>query len=230
MELTTKSTTVDGRHHIKTKRSLYIRAFLKLYDANPETLDTCKLFWGTMFAPLAVLVILFLTPIAWVSEQIDQRFIIPRRHARWAREDAERTARYSDWENIVEEEPSGPSRREQMLSKVANFMGAAWFKVSAGIARALPFLGVVLALAIIAFFVYAVIVWTTVVLQCLLAVLVIAASSAVGTGIIMLMVFAYNKYREHHPKRPRIKREHSTLRQAFESVHNHTCAKIDIED
>ena len=38
-----------------SKNSLYLRFFLWLWEANPEKLDICKLFWGTLFFPIALI-------------------------------------------------------------------------------------------------------------------------------------------------------------------------------
>lgn len=35
------------------RNSLYLRFFLWLWDADPQRLNLCKLFWGTLFFPLA---------------------------------------------------------------------------------------------------------------------------------------------------------------------------------
>jgi len=38
-----------------SRNSLFLRLFLWVWEANPEKLNVCKLFWGTLFFPVAFL-------------------------------------------------------------------------------------------------------------------------------------------------------------------------------
>jgi hypothetical protein len=224
MELVSRTEAPDSRYHIKAKRSGLVRFYLWLYDANPRNVDTCKLFWGTVFSPLVLPLVLLLLLAKSVGRALGS--LLPERE-----EDEPTELDMMVLARKQEEKHTKRKTREQRLEAVGQFMGRIWFKISGVLgpvfAFLLPVLGVLAALALVAFVVFALVVWTHATLHVLLMALLCVGAVAVIVSLGIGLGELHNHYRRSHPK---TRRNRGLFRKAFDSVHNHTCAKIDVVD
>jgi hypothetical protein len=231
MELTSRNESADSRYHIKAQRSLLIRAYLKLYEADPNSINTCKLFWGIVFmVPVSILAGIFwvfIRPCLLLADHLQESYR------------AKHPPVYDDLEDYlpVEATPRKPSKGERFLSWVS--VKATMLKFRLGppftafarfVGRVLPYLAVVIMAAVVVFVAYTLAtnwdaIWHAIWSVLPTAALVIGALLVViGVGLGLIWLNEKTKAK----RKPRQNR--GLLKKAFESVHNNTCAIIDLED
>lgn len=209
----------DGFAHFTfDSESKFIRFYLWLYQAKASNINTCKLFWAFVFAPLALLVRGAVAAVGPLFEAVASR--IP--HKTPQQEEAAWAARREEArQKRLAKEAAGPGRLERILDKVSVFFSAAYAKVAPVLKVVAIGLGVLLGLAGVATIVYAAIT----------APLAVLSGFAVVLGILVfvgVVVFAINWF----DKRSVAKGEvpfFSTMKRLLISFHRHTCAKVNLD-
>lgn len=219
-------------HTLETKPTLFIRAYLKFYDADETAINTCKLFWGgigMIFLPILALicspVIGIIAGGAWVKDEVEHRSLVARM--------AKRNRIYSMTPEERELYLHPPkSKRELWLEKAAATMGVIWFKVARPVTWFVRILAGALLLAGLAWLIVTAIdVLPGLPWDSILATAAWVISAVVIACIFFgLVLFLYGAWRESHPaklKPPKTKKP-SLFKAVVSSVHDHTCANVKI--
>jgi hypothetical protein len=123
--------SADGFAHLRQSRdAAHIRFYLWLYDAREDTINTCKLFWAYVFAPIVLLL-----RAGWVVVGPIAEYIADKAYERELRKTRE--------ELLAEEEPDEQpkvSTAEGALDKVSGFLSGVYAKF----APVLKWIGIVL--------------------------------------------------------------------------------------
>lgn len=209
----------DGFAHLSFDRdSKFIRFYLWLYGAKANRINTCKLFWAYVFAPLALIVKGVVVAVAPILNAALDR--IP--HKTESQKDAEWAARREEArQRRLEKEATGPGKAERFLDKVSSFFSVVYAKVAPVIKVVAIGLGVLLGLAGVAGLVY-------IAITAPLALLTVAAI-VIGGGIVVFVIILGIEWLD---KRSEEKGEvpfFSTMKKLFIGFHRHTCAKVNLD-
>lgn len=220
-------------HTLEVKLNLFLRAFIKFYDLKaPYGLNTCKLFWGTLGMITIPPVMLAVSPIlllivgaAWLDDKANSARAAKRR-AYYALSREERYA-------LDNPPPKPKSSRAEKLEKFSAWASAVWFKIAMPVTWLFRF-SVGVAVLVGAWFLAHLLIdaaesapWESI--------LPIAGLSLLGaallTGIGYLAINGYLAWREKHPKKikPKKAKKPSVIKAVFASIHNHTCANVEVK-
>jgi hypothetical protein len=206
-------TTADNRYHISlSEDSWIIRFYIWLYEATPGDINTCKLFWAYVFAPLVLPFALVLRFLALVfgplAEIIGQRLDDRRRRQ----------------PESAPPEPRQKSRAERFLIKTGEVLGVIWFKLQKPLQYLMLTLGIGIAVACLALFIYTLVTNPYDVFIGFLTVLAIVVAIAIAVGIITLFAATPVGTKAAAPFRTFWR----VMRIAGHAVHDHTCAIVDV--
>lgn len=220
-------------HTLEVKPNLFIQAFIKFYDLKaPYGLNTCKLFWGTLGMIVIPPVLIVLSPLiglillmAYLSDKADYA----RAQARRAEQDAYWKMTYEEQLAYDNPPPKPKSSRAEKLEQFSAWAGAVWFKIATPVTWFFRF-------AVGAAFLFGLILFVPWIAGLAVevawgSVLVYAGrfllGGAIGLGITWLII----KWREKHPKVSTAKeaKRPSVIKAVFHSVHDHTCANIEVK-
>lgn len=182
----THSFTVDPQ-------SRAIRFYLWLYAADPRNINTCKLFWGFVLAPVFLVGRAIVTGLAWAANRAVGQ---PRR-----RPPADLF------------QGRALSRSESRLDRAALALSSAWAKHRGKVRALAAAIGIAYFLALLAFIVVAFI-------QSPLAAGVVFGSVAIVVALGVLTARLS----------PRLLGFCTLLRRLGRSVHDHTCARVVLEE
>lgn len=209
----------DGYAHFTFDReSKFIRFYLWLYQAKVSNINTCKLFWAYVFAPLALLFRAVGAVLAPVLDAIAAR--LPQKTA--AQEAAEwESKRAAARERRAAKAAAGPGRLERILEKVSIFFSAAYAKTAPVLKVVGLGLAVLLGLVGVAAIIYVAI---TSPLKFLVAI-------AVTLGILLFVALGLvgiNWLDNRSVKKGEVP-FFSTMKRLLISFHRHTCAKVNLD-
>jgi hypothetical protein len=194
-------------HTIKTKRNWFMSLFIWFWDCEGEPLNTCLIFWGTLFMIVGWPIRLLLGFLSTIFRRVASVLPDPKPEEPKAKR---------------EEEDEGPSRAARFLVKLADLAGAFWFKFQTPITWAFRiFVGCVI-LAAAAYVIYGLttVAWSWAILWIVLESLTFII---VGSGAFVgLLVYGERRSRRNKPKR-------HLIRRIYRAVHDHTCANVIIE-
>lgn len=228
---TTDTGTLDqrGRYHISLSAdSWIIRWYVKVYEANPNNINTCKLFWAYVFMIPALLLIGFAKAAEFVVVPIADR--------------------YNDWkysrrknkpitvappppqpipiENLPPPGPKPKSAREEWLERISAFLGMAWYKLQKPLTVIAGIIGLAIVVGIVGLVVLAFIkdFWGV----------LTAIGIMVGIVLLAIAAIALIAYLDQSGKAKRagngIKSFGRTMKRCFHAFHDHTCAIVDIKE
>lgn len=193
-------------HTLSVKRGLFMRLFLWLYEPPADRLNTCWLFWGFLLMPLLLPLIMLGKYIIVPLVEIDDRWEQRRR--------AQRTDELI-LESVSEPEPKRDSFGMKVLRKVSDVMGRLWYHID----KALPWIGLGVALIGVALAVYGFIVNPIGILEFLLRItLTMAAIVALAAVVVGVLFLVFDKFDAGHK-----------VKSVGRNVHRHTCANVKIE-
>lgn len=209
----------DGFAHLTFDReSKFIRFYLWLYEAKASNINTCKLFWAYVFAPLALIVKAAVAAVGPILSAVFDR--IP--HKTESQKDAEWAARREEArQRRLEKEATGPGRAERFLDKVSSFFSAAYAKAAPVIKVVAIGLGVLLGLAAVAGLVY-------IAITAPLALLAVAAI-VVGGLLVVVVILLGIEWLDNRSKEKGEVPFFSTMKKLFIGFHRHTCAKVNLD-
>lgn len=217
------SASADGQAWLNMERTWYIRFYLWLYEANESDINTCKLFWAYIFVLPALLLRGVFEVGALAIDGINS--VLPERKVKdtdtlLAEYDARRAAART-------KAARGPSKMERTLNGVANFMSSAYVKVAPVLRWVLVVVGVLAGIALAIFLVYAAINWTGAFFTAIGIIVGIATLATIG-ALLAVYLEDRRKYREPKPKKDNS--FFKTMKRLGHGFHNHTCAKINLQD
>lgn len=97
------------------RSSPLIRAYLWLWEASEADINFCKLFWGTIFAPLALVIRALKGPFNWAIAHFPDPETAEEKHLRYLREAEESDAR------LKARTARGPNKMQRLLSVISGF-------------------------------------------------------------------------------------------------------------
>lgn len=216
----------DLSHTLEVRPNLFIRAFIKFYDLKyPYGLNTCKLFWGGIGMVILPLVFLALSPLILLlyGAGLLADKAIEARARKWSA-----YLRLSDAERI--ELGKLKTTRAEKLEKFSAWASAVWYKIATPVTWLFRIAVGLLVLVALGALVVAAINWAPGVDwgSVLLAAGVFLVAAATIGGIVLGGIYLYATWRERHPKAPKTKKP-SVLKAVFASIHNHTCANVEVK-
>lgn len=211
--VTVPSESPDGFAHLTQDRNAkYIRFYLWLYDASPNRINTCKLLWAYLFAPIVLVFRLLFEVVATVLD------LLPKRQVDWVARDRQYAIEAEKRRlKAITKKQKGPSRLERWLDAVATKLSAVYVKVAPVIKWAFILVALGVGVAAAVFIVLAIIANPV---DALLIVGGTLAFLAVCAGIAALFLAT--------PVGKQVGGFFSFLGSLFKSFHHHTCAKIDL--
>lgn len=196
------SESADGWAHLTLDRNAwYVRFYLWLYKADANNINTCKLFWAYVFAPIVLPLAFVLTPVGKLLRTIDAK--IP-------------DGRPIDWEKL-DRKRARQKTREEKLENVSSKMSVIFAKA----APALRWVGILLGLAIAGLLILLAVSYP----KEALGVLLTLAAILVGAGLLIGLIIFFEKREQRGAGTPGFIRVFGTLAKSF---HRHTCAKVDV--
>lgn len=219
MNVTTKTVAEDDRYHVSLRRdSRIIRFYLWLYEARPNRINTCKLFWAYILAPFALIfrgIFAILAPVfAAIERHRDRHRPTFEQRQEW-RQAAKRKANAKA--------ARGPGRMERWLEAFTGFAGMVWFRLQKPITYLAFTIGVLCAVAIVGFLIYECITKPIEVLIFLGFVVGI-----VLLGLLLIVVFAWLD--QSGKGKAGMNRFGNTMKTCYRAVHDHTCAIVDVQE
>jgi hypothetical protein len=221
----------DDRYHIRLRAdSRTIRFYAWLYEANPYRINTCKLFWAYMFAPLILTIRMIAYAAIFVIEPLVDRY------NEWL--DAHRETRAARRVALPLRPPKpkkvkvGPSRWERALDIVSTFFSVTWAKYQRGITYGAIGVGGLVGTGIMGFLLYLL---TTVPLSVFLKGLFVVGTIAGGAvgGVLIAVGFIWiyaEKTRGYKKTVEGYDTFKSTMKKSFHAFHSHTCAIVDVDN
>lgn len=219
MNVTTKTVAEDDRYHVSLDaESRIIRFYLWLYEASPNRINTCKLFWGYVLAPLFLVLRGVFEAGAFVVDlfpkrpepSLDERLAVIKERSE------DRAAR------LRRRAEQGPGRFEHWLENIGGFLSTAWFKLQ----KPITWIGIAIGVAIIVgaagVLIY---ILVTEPMAFLVGVLLI-----VGVLAIAFLIMALFTWLDSTGKGAAgMDRFGRTMKACFRAVHDHTCAVVDVK-
>jgi hypothetical protein len=199
-------------HTITMKRNWFLKLFIWFWDCEGMRLNTCLMFWGTLGMVLLWPLRLLIAAVAPLFDALAQKAT--------AREIRQRHEYYN--RPLVESKPKGPSRGARILTKLADSLGAFWFKFQTPITWAFRILVGLVILGLAGWIVYGLttVAWSWSILWFMLEFLgVIIGAFALVIGLTYI---ADRRSRNKKPKK-------HTIRRIYRAVHDHTCANVVVE-
>lgn len=202
----------DGFAHFTIDRnSKFIRFYLWLYGAKANNINTCKLFWAYVFAPLALIVHGVVAAVSPLFRAVEKRIPEPDYDARYQRAREKKAAKAA----------AGPSKGERFLDKVSAFFSAAYVKIAPVLKVVAIGVGVLLGLAVAGTIIYLLITNPIKVAVVVLVTLAILALVLLG----MLGIEKLDDRAKANGEVPFF----STMGKLFRGFHRHTCAKVNFD-
>lgn len=212
-------------HTLTVRPNLFIRTYLKFYKADRRNINTCKLFWGGVGMVVLPPILLVLSPlfllvygILTIGEKVQEH---------------SRAKGWVEQQLAFEPEPEpGPSRREQWLEWVSIHAPMLWAKIGKPVTWVFRILVGAALIALAAYGVYHLgdlligIDWADVLPTLGIVVLGALVFAAVAGSLIFGGMYLHEKYRKTHPK----VQKPSVFKAVFRSIHDHTCARIVVDE
>ncbi len=219
-----EDTTTTGEHVlplcIKTRRTLLIRFYLWLWEADKNQMNTCKLFWGIVLAPFGLLLrFVIFPPFAWLENKVENR-----RRRRFDEELRQQREEREQTESDIAVEPTR-SRMESLLEKVGHFFGRVWFRIGKTVTWFF-FIACAVGLFVLGYLFIAAVIANPEILLTLL----IMAGGIIGLAIgVLAFIAVAAAVGDRMGRRPK-KKGPGMFRKAARGVHQNTCARIVIEE
>lgn len=198
-------------HKIEVEPNIFIRAYLWLYEADKNNINTCKLAWGLIFfLPVALFVNLFLKPLFFIGDFIGSH--LPERERKPAR-------------TYVLAEPK--ESRESKLDRWATKFSMWWSTWGPRIGIAILAL---IGAAILTGVVIGVIALLATPLSEILTAIAVILAWVVGMAVAALLIVGLFTLLDTNKARAKRKGLKNFFRILGTSFHDHTCARITVKE
>ena len=227
----TASAVGSSRKHITLDPdSPFVKFYLWFYDASPNRINTCKMFWAyaLLLTVVVPVVVLLVHGLGALLAAYDKRF--PRKpQPQPTILELEATRRAEQAEKQAKAK-KGPSFLERMLERVSGSLSYFWAKFQKPITWAFRILVAALLVAAGAFAVYTIVVNWSEFIEWLWKFLALV----VGTGFVLFLIIkaieVLDRKGAFRSLKRRWRRGWARTVQFYNLVHDHTCAIVDLKD